>query len=105
MPDQTIFVICEDGVQRHPEPFTSRSDAKQFAEWGHLCTNSHHFATNQEQVEYLAYTLGRCEVCGEHYDLASLLPSKSEVGEFVDTTGDHRMAHAQCGLDAEWELA
>lgn len=34
-------VTCEDGQVRHSEPFTSRSDAAKFAEWGHCCTADH----------------------------------------------------------------
>lgn len=55
---------------------------------------------------------GRCDLCGEVYDHLGE-PSIAEVGEFVDTRGDdtespypnHVIAHAQCGVDRELELA
>lgn len=47
---------------------------------------------------------GECELCGEHYDRNGP-PSRSEVGEFVSDSGEHVIAHAQCGLDAGYPLA
>lgn len=38
-----------------------------------------------------------CEACGE--------PLDGEMGEFVDDSGEHRLCHAQCGLDRGWPTA
>lgn len=41
-PTRPLFnVVCEDGVIRHPAPFLLRSDAAEFADQGHCCTNRH----------------------------------------------------------------
>lgn len=37
----TYRVQCEDGQYRHPQSFGTMDKAKQFAEWGHCCTNVH----------------------------------------------------------------
>lgn len=42
-----------------------------------------------------------CEVCGESFTGNP----HEEIGEFVDGEGKHLIAHAQCGLDHEYELA
>jgi hypothetical protein len=34
-------VVCEDGVQRHAEPFRTLDEAQHWANWGHICTNRH----------------------------------------------------------------
>lgn len=34
-------VICEDGATRHPAPFSTRREARQWAVWGHCCTRHH----------------------------------------------------------------
>jgi hypothetical protein len=47
---------------------------------------------------------GTCDLCDEPWDVNGP-PSRSEVGEFVAPDGSHVIAHAQCGLDAEHELA
>lgn len=51
--------------------------------------------------------VGECGICGERYDISAFdRPSLCEVGEFVTADGsDTVVAHAQCGLDYELELA
>lgn len=34
-------VICKDGENRHPRPFTTRIAAMDWCEWGHVCTAYH----------------------------------------------------------------
>jgi len=41
-----IYVICSDGRQRHGTPFDDAHQAVQFAQWGHCCTNSHSYRTD-----------------------------------------------------------
>lgn len=64
---------------------------------------------------------GTCDLCGEGFDTTSRQPSKNEVGEFYLLPdhepiekpmedgrwmpGDHVIAHAQCGIDADLALA
>lgn len=51
---------------------------------------------------------GPCDICGEEIDYESPLPSKNEAGEFCDPAdpgGKHYIAHAQCGIDAGFQLA
>lgn len=66
----------------------------------------------QQQRDSLEiYGVKACEFCGEN-----LRPPRDEVGEFYDPSTDdmvlvemglpaHKIGHAQCGLDAKWELA
>lgn len=42
-----------------------------------------------------------CDQCGEPFTGSP----HEEVGEFVNPAGEHKIVHAQCGLDADWELA
>lgn len=57
------------------------------------------------------YMKGDCDICGEPYDANDPRPSMSEVAEFCDPDrewDEHEnsfVAHAQCGLDAGYELA
>lgn len=49
---------------------------------------------------------GDCELCGEGFRLNEQGGYAEEVGEFWDHTRDRGvMAHADCGLDAGFELA
>jgi hypothetical protein len=40
-PSPHYLVICQDEVNRHPDPFSTYAEASRWAEWGHLCTNGH----------------------------------------------------------------
>lgn len=45
-----ITVTCPDGSVRH-EPFATRADAEQWAEWGHCCAAGHTFEEVPAAVE------------------------------------------------------
>lgn len=38
-----LVVVCEDDVIRHEKPFLARTDAMQWAAWGHACTRRHRY--------------------------------------------------------------
>lgn len=46
---------------------------------------------------------GACEVCGEQYDCMSELDSKLAAEWWVDNRSV--MAHYECGLSMNWEMA
>lgn len=48
---------------------------------------------------------GECEICGEPYCTNGTRLSLAEVGEFVAPENNHVIAHAECGLNAGYELA
>ena len=48
---------------------------------------------------------GDCAVCGEAYDVRSTLSSVSDIGEFVNENGEHGICHAECGINAGFDLA
>lgn len=49
---------------------------------------------------------GRCDICGEPYDVNDGRASLSDIGEFWDPEiDDSLIAHAQCGISAGLEQA
>lgn len=50
-----------------------------------------------------------CQMCGEYIGEDPTIPgmwdSRVEVGEFVDEDGNHKIGHASCGFEREWQLA
>ncbi len=63
-----------------------------------------YYAWEEQQVDD-DDMVGDCEICGERYDQRSHLDSVGSVGEFVAPDGTHLIAHAECGLNAEYVLA
>lgn len=37
-----FVVVCEDNVVRHDKAFDTLAEAREFAQFGHCCTNRHH---------------------------------------------------------------
>ncbi len=62
-------VRCVDGRMRHPEPFSSRREANQWAAWGHLCAARHQvLASNVTGIAELYEWLRRYRPCCGLYD-------------------------------------
>lgn len=54
----TQFVVkCEDGFQRHKEPFLNLIDAARWADQGHCCTNAHTFHPYQPTPDVQTFHL------------------------------------------------
>jgi hypothetical protein len=47
VPTIVVTVKCQDGAVRHA-PFATMGEAREWAEWGHCCTNRHTFTRHQE---------------------------------------------------------
>lgn len=103
-PIARYLVVCPDGRVRHHGAFETKTLARSEATVCRcgLLADAHRL----EQVRLALGFAGDCDFCGEWYHVDDSRSSVSEVGEFYSESEEsHKIGHAQCGLDAGWEIA